>query len=43
VALNVDLQQRGLGGDTSWGAQPMDQYRLLDKKYSYSYIIRPAK
>ena len=43
VALNVDLQQRGLGGDTSWGAQPMDQYRLLDKKYSYSYIIRPAR
>ena len=43
VALNVDLQQRGLGGDDSWGSKPMDKYRLLDKRYTYSYIIRPAR
>ncbi|WP_295127488.1 glycoside hydrolase family 2 TIM barrel-domain containing protein [uncultured Chitinophaga sp.] len=40
VYLHVDLRQRGLGGDDSWGALPHTQYRLLDKTYSYSYIIR---
>jgi beta-galactosidase len=40
VNLNIDLKQRGVGGDNSWGALPHDQYRLLDKKYSYSYVIR---
>jgi len=39
VYLHVDLKQRGLGGDNSWGALPHNQYRLLDKKYSYSYMI----
>ena len=41
--LNIDLAQRGVGGDDSWGALPHVQYRLLDKKYSYSYIIRPVE
>lgn len=40
VFLHIDLRQRGVGGDNSWGALPHDQYRLLDKKYSYSYVIR---
>ena len=40
VFLNIDLKQRGVGGDNSWGALPHEPYRLLDKKYSYSYIIR---
>lgn len=40
VSLQVDLKQRGVGGDNSWGALPHDQYRLLDKKYSYTYTIR---
>lgn len=40
VVLSIDLKQRGVGGDDSWGSLPHDQYRLLDKKYSYSYIIR---
>jgi beta-galactosidase len=40
VYVNIDLAQRGLGGDDSWGALPHDEYRLLDKKYSYSYVIR---
>ncbi len=42
VAVNIDLQQRGLGGDDTWGAEPMDHYRLFEKKYTYSYIIRPC-
>lgn len=40
VFLNIDLKQRGVGGDDSWGAYPHQQYRLLDKKYTYSYIIK---
>ncbi|KAA8476103.1 beta-galactosidase [Arcticibacter tournemirensis] len=39
VYLNIDLKQRGVGGDDSWGSLPHDQYRLLDKKYSYSYVL----
>jgi len=40
INLHIDLKQRGVGGDNSWGALPHDPYRLLDKKYSYSYIIK---
>ena len=41
VVLNVDLAQRGLGGDNSWGAQPHDEYRLTADKYNYGYVIIP--
>lgn len=41
INLHIDLKQRGLGGDDSWGALPHNQYRLLDKEYTYSYIIMP--
>lgn len=43
LAVNIDLQQRGLGGDTSWGDKPMDKYRLQDKQYSFSYLLKPVK
>lgn len=39
VYLHLDYKQRGVGGDDSWGRLPHDPYRLLDKQYSYSYII----
>ncbi|MCC9169162.1 glycoside hydrolase family 2 TIM barrel-domain containing protein [Pontibacter harenae] len=39
VFLHVDLKQRGVGGDDSWGRLPHDEYRLLDKKYTYTYKI----
>jgi beta-galactosidase len=39
ISLNIDYKQRGVGGDDSWGALPHNEYRLTDKKYSYSYII----
>ncbi len=42
VDLHIDLAQRGVGGDDSWGALPHQQYRLLDKKYTYTYIMRLA-
>ena len=41
IVLHVDLAQRGLGGNDSWGAQPLDKYRLTADSYSYGYIIRP--
>lgn len=40
ITLNVDLKQRGVGGDNSWGALPHEPYRLLEKKYTYSYTIK---
>lgn len=40
VSVQIDLKQRGVGGDNSWGALPHDAYRLLDKNYSYSYTLR---
>ncbi|MDR2026052.1 MAG: DUF4981 domain-containing protein, partial [Prevotellaceae bacterium] len=41
--VNIDLKQLGLGGDDSWGATPLKQYRMLDNVYSYSYVITAAK
>lgn len=43
VVLSVDLKQRGLGGDDSWGMYPHEQYLLKAKEYSYGYVIRPIK
>lgn len=43
VYFNIDLAQRGLGGDNSWGAEPYEQYRLLDKHYSYGFTLSPLK
>lgn len=40
IRLHVDLEQRGLGGDNSWGAYPHGPYLLKDEQYSYSYVIR---
>jgi beta-galactosidase len=41
VTLHVDLAQRGVGGDTSWGAEPHDEYRLKGRKYTYGFVIKP--
>ena len=41
VNLNIDFGQMGVGGDNSWGARVHSQYRLLNKKYEYSFRIRP--
>lgn len=39
IWIHVDLKQRGVGGDNSWGALPHDPYRLTEKQYKYSYRI----
>ncbi|MEQ7798630.1 glycoside hydrolase family 2 TIM barrel-domain containing protein [Pedobacter sp. ASV1-7] len=38
---NIDLQQMGVGGDNSWGAQTHLQYRLPYQDYQYSFTLRP--
>jgi beta-galactosidase len=43
VFLNVDLTQRGVGGDNSWGALPHKPYLLLNKTYQYGYEISVVK
>ncbi len=42
VILTVDLKQRGVGGDNSWGQHPHDEYRLMGDHYEYGFIIRPV-
>jgi len=41
VVVCVDLTQRGLGGDNSWGLPPHEQYVLTQNEYSYGFIIKP--
>ena len=43
TTLHIDLAQRGLGGDTSWGAYPHPQYQLTKDGYSYSYMLKLIK
>lgn len=43
VFLNVDLGQRGLGGDDSWGSVPYPQYCMPgNQTYSYSFVLTPV-
>jgi beta-galactosidase len=39
VFFQVDLAQRGVGGDNSWGALPHEQYLLSGNVYTYTYTI----
>lgn len=43
ITLQVDLKQRGVGGDNSWGYLPHEPYLLKEKRYSYSYIVEPIR
>lgn len=43
VVVCVDLAQRGLGGDNSWGAYPHEQYLLKQNEYSYGFVIKPIE
>lgn len=42
VNLNIDYRQMGVGGDTSWGATPHDEYMIPPGSYSYGFIMRPV-
>ncbi|MBN2068278.1 MAG: DUF4981 domain-containing protein [Opitutales bacterium] len=37
--LNIDFAQSGVGGINTWGAMPMEAYRLTSGTYRYSFIL----
>ena len=42
VQLNIDLDQRGVGGDDSWWAMPQKKYLInSNEKHSYNFYIIP--
>ncbi len=42
VVLRLNHRQMGVGGNDSWGAQPLDTYKLFaNRDYTYSYRLRP--
>lgn len=41
IELHIDYQQMGIGGDNSWGDHTMEKYKLKEKKYNYSFYIKP--
>lgn len=43
VNVSIDVKQMGVGGDDSWGAHTHNQYKLLDRKYLFSFSMTPIK
>jgi beta-galactosidase len=43
VFLNLDLKQRGVGGDDSWWSKPHSQYCLPAKNYSFALRLSPLR
>ncbi|MBN1185547.1 MAG: DUF4981 domain-containing protein [Bacteroidales bacterium] len=43
VEICIDLKQRGIGGDNSWGYPVHEEYRLKKKEYEYRFVIKPEK
>ncbi|MBC2604754.1 glycoside hydrolase family 2 TIM barrel-domain containing protein [Pelagicoccus albus] len=43
VNVNIDHAQMGVGGDTSWGELPHEQYRLAPQDYEYTYLLSPVR
>ncbi len=41
VTVNIDLGQRGVGGDNSWRALPHPEYRIQPVEQSYRFRLRP--
>lgn len=40
--LNIDMQQRGLGGDDSWYSKPQKEYQIEpDMEHSYGFLLVP--
>jgi beta-galactosidase len=40
--LNLDWKQMGLGGDDSWGALPLEKYRIKAAPLAYRFRLRPV-
>ena len=42
VQVNIDLGQRGVGGDDSWYSKPQEQYMYKSNEgYTYSFYMIP--
>lgn len=41
ITLNIDHQQMGVGGDTSWGRLVHPEYTIPAKDLEYSFTLRP--
>lgn len=41
ITWNIDWRQMGVGGDTSWGAFPHQQYLIPASRYSFSFRLCP--
>lgn len=41
VSINIDHRQMGLGGTDSWGALPLEKYRLPAKEYGWRFRMVP--
>ncbi len=43
IYLHIDQQQTGVQGMDSWGAWPLEQYRIPYSDHQYSYWINPLR
>jgi hypothetical protein len=43
VNLCIDKVQMGVGGVNSWGALPLEEYRLPYKDYEFSFLLLPLE
>jgi beta-galactosidase len=43
IFVNLDDRQMGVGGNDSWGAWPLAQYRLPARPYRHSFRIEPVR
>lgn len=41
TVLSIDLKQMGLGCINTWGALPMEKYRLPYQDYEFTFIVEP--
>mgnify|MGYP005843511405 CR=1 FL=1 len=41
IFLNIDLTQMGVGGINSWGAVPVEAYRIQNQPTEYSFRLAP--
>jgi len=41
VSLDLDHRQMGVGGNNSWGQQTIEEYRLQEPSYRYTFRLRP--
>ena len=42
IYLNLDLNQRGVAGNNSWGAKPLEKYRIMPRDLGYTIILSPV-